>query len=217
VYHYDLRGSTVALSDAQGAVTEQFAYSPYAGLLSHSPAAVDTPFLYNGRDGVMTDDTGLYYMRARYYDAEIRRFVNQDPLLGMVADGQSLNRYAYVTGEPVRYVDPLGLNAFTYAVGEAVGNPLKNPLKFTGKKIPFVGWVWTGCAFISAYNAYDTLTTETEIEDTIPAPPSPPQDPCDEIRNICIAECSESSLPTSDYGMTYFRCLNACMERHGCL
>ncbi len=109
VYHYDLRGSTVALSDAQGAVTDQFAYSPYGGLLSHSPATVDTPFLYNGRDGVMTDDTGLYYMRARYYDPEIRRFVNQDILLGFVADGQSLNRYAYVTGEPVRYVDPFGL------------------------------------------------------------------------------------------------------------
>ena len=113
VYHYDLRGSTVALSDAQGAVTEQLAYSPYAGLLSHSPAEVDTPFLYNGRDGVMTDDTGLYYMRARYYDPEIRRFVNQDVLLGMVADGQSLNRYAYVTGGAISYVDPFGLAPLT--------------------------------------------------------------------------------------------------------
>ncbi len=108
-YHFDLRGSTVALSDAAGNVVEQFQYSPFGGLVSHNPTDVDTPFLYNGRDGVMTDDTGLYYMRARFYNPEIRRFVNRDVLLGGVADGLSLNRFAYVTGEPVRFVDPLGL------------------------------------------------------------------------------------------------------------
>ena len=109
-YHFDLRGSTVALSDAAGNVVEQFQYSPFGGLVSHNPADVDTPFLYNGRDGVMTDDTGLYYMRARFYNPESRRFVNRDVLLGGVADGQSLNRFAYVTGEPVSFVDPFGLN-----------------------------------------------------------------------------------------------------------
>ena len=108
-YHFDLRGSTVALSDAAGNVVEQFQYSPFGGLVSHNPVDVDTPFLYNGRDGVMTDDTGLYYMRARFYNPEIRRFVNRDVLLGSVDDGQSLNRFAYVTGEPVSLVDPLGL------------------------------------------------------------------------------------------------------------
>jgi RHS repeat-associated protein len=108
-YHFDLRGSTVALSDATGNVVKQFQYSPFGGLVSHNPADVDTPFLYNGRDGVMTDDTGLYYMRARYYNPETRRFVNQDILLGSVDDGQSLNRFAYVTGEPVSFVDPFGL------------------------------------------------------------------------------------------------------------
>jgi len=109
-YHFDLRGSTVALSDEAGNVVEEFQYSPFGGLVSHNPADIDTPFLYNGRDGVMTDDTGLYYMRARFYNPETRRFVNRDVLLGGVADGQTLNRFAYVTGEPVRFVDPFGLN-----------------------------------------------------------------------------------------------------------
>jgi len=59
--------------------------------------------------GVMTDESGLYYMRARYYSPEIRRFVNQDILLGGITDGQTLNRYAYVTGRPVSFVDPFGL------------------------------------------------------------------------------------------------------------
>ncbi len=107
-YHFDLRGSTVALSDESGNVVDRFQYSPYAGLMSHSPIMVDTPFLYNGRDGVMTDDTGLYYMRARYYNPEIRRFVNQDVLLGDIAEGQTLNRYAYVTGQVISFIDPEG-------------------------------------------------------------------------------------------------------------
>ena len=57
----------------------------------------------------MTDDNGLYYMRARFYSQEIRRFVNQDVLLGNVDEGQTLNRYAYVTGQPVSFIDPFGL------------------------------------------------------------------------------------------------------------
>ncbi len=108
-YHFDLRGSTVALSDAAGNVVERFQYSPFAHLVSHNPTEVGTPFLYNGRDGVMTDDSGLYYMRARFYNPEILRFVNQDMLLGSVAEGQTLNRYAYVTGDPISFVDPFGL------------------------------------------------------------------------------------------------------------
>jgi RHS repeat-associated protein len=59
--------------------------------------------------GVMTDGNRLNYMRARYYSAEIRRFVNQDILLGNVADGQSLNRFAYVKGQVTSRIDPLGL------------------------------------------------------------------------------------------------------------
>ena len=60
-----------------------------------------TPFLFNGRFGVMSDPNGLYFMRARFYSPDIKRFVNQDVLLGEVGEGQSLNRYAFVTGRPV--------------------------------------------------------------------------------------------------------------------
>ena len=107
-YHFDLRGSTVALTDTNGKVTDRYQYSAYGEILS-STGDTDTPFLFNGRDGVVTDGNGLYYMRARYYNPEIRRFVSQDLLLGVVIDGQSLNRYAYVQGNPVGFVDPLGL------------------------------------------------------------------------------------------------------------
>jgi RHS repeat-associated protein len=111
VYHHDLRGSTVALTDASGTVVDRFHYSAFAQVVNHEGIS-DTPFLYNGRDGVMTDTNGLYYMRARYYNPEIRRFVNQDVLLGNVAEGQTLNRYAYVEGKPIVAVDPTGYRSW---------------------------------------------------------------------------------------------------------
>jgi RHS repeat-associated protein len=106
-YHFDFRGSTVALTDESKQVVERFQYSPYGVLLSGDISI--TPFLFNGMYGVMTDSSGLYYMRARFYGPEIRRFVNQDVLLGNVDEGQTLNRYAFVTGQPVSFVDPFGL------------------------------------------------------------------------------------------------------------
>jgi len=106
-YHFDYRGSTVALTDETAQVIERFQYSPYGVLLNGD--ASRTPFLFNGMYGVMSDGNGLYYMRARFYSPEIRRFVNQDVLLGNVDEGQTLNRYAFVTGQPVSYIDPFGL------------------------------------------------------------------------------------------------------------
>ena len=107
-YHFDFRGSTVALTDKNAQVVERYQYSPYGSLMYGD--ASKTPFLFNGMYGVMSDGNGLYYMRARFYSPEIRRFVNQDVLLGSVFEGQTLNRYAFVTGRPVSFVDPFGLS-----------------------------------------------------------------------------------------------------------
>ena len=108
-YHFDSRGSTTAITDEEGTVTDRFDYAPYGELVNHI-GTTDTPFKYNGRDGVMTDDNGLYYMRARYYNPDIKRFINQDIISGSIDDGRTLNRYAYVNGDPVNLTDPFGLS-----------------------------------------------------------------------------------------------------------
>jgi len=61
--------------------------------------------LFNGRYGVQTDPNGLLYMRARYYNPYICRFINPDP----VGFAGGLNWYAYADGNPVNYLDPFGL------------------------------------------------------------------------------------------------------------
>ena len=107
-YHFDYRGSTVAITDINGNVTDRFEYDTYGKLTSRTGNS-DVIFLYNGRDGVVTDANGLIYMRARYYSPELRRFINADILAGRIDNAVTLNRYAYANANPVSFVDPFGL------------------------------------------------------------------------------------------------------------
>lgn len=111
-YHYDYRGSTAALTDDGGTVTDRFAYSPYASLIQHTGTNA-TPFQFNGRYGVQTDPNGLLYMRARYYNPYLCRFLNADP----IGFKGGLNFYAYADGNPISLFDPFGL----------YGNPVSGP------------------------------------------------------------------------------------------
>lgn len=109
-YHFDFRGSTVAITDENGNIIDTFKYDTYGNLTEHIGNS-EVIFGYNGRDGVVTDKNGLIYMRARYYSPAMRRFVNADILHGEISDSASLNRYSYVNGNPVSFVDPFGLEA----------------------------------------------------------------------------------------------------------
>ncbi|MBQ0720856.1 MAG: hypothetical protein KBT88_08465 [Gammaproteobacteria bacterium] len=108
VYHHDATGHTVAITDINQNVVNKYAYDPYGQLMAKQEQ-IAQPFTYVGQYGVMTEaqDSDLYYMRARYYDAEIGRFISEDPI-GMAG---GINLYAYVGGNPVMLVDPSGLYA----------------------------------------------------------------------------------------------------------
>ena len=105
-YHYDSRGSAMALTDSNGNITDRMEYSAY-GTMTYRVGTNDTPFLYNGRYGVQTDLSGLLYMRARYYNPYICRFINADPS----GFGGGLNMYAFADGNPLSELDPFGLGA----------------------------------------------------------------------------------------------------------
>ena len=108
VYHFDYRGSTVAITDMYGNVTDRFEYDTYGKMVSHVGDSF-VIFGYNGRDGVVTDKNGLIYMRTRYYSTDLRRFVNADVIRGEISNSVTLNRYAYANGNPVSNIDPFGL------------------------------------------------------------------------------------------------------------
>jgi len=100
----------VALTNSSGTVTDRFTYRAYGELLAHTGSS-NTPFMYNGRDGVLTDVNGLYYMRARYYFPELKRFLNADRKRGSIDRIQTLNLYSFVVGNPISLIDPAGMSA----------------------------------------------------------------------------------------------------------
>ncbi len=105
-YLSDALGSTRALTNNQGVVTDSYSYDAFGQLLSSTGTTVNS-FLYTGeqRDAA----AGLYYLRARYYDPAIGRFLTQDPHPGTLQDPESLHKYVYVQNNPVNGTDPLGL------------------------------------------------------------------------------------------------------------
>ena len=127
-YHFDCRGSTIAITDASGNITDTFAYDTYGKLISRT-GTNKVIFGYNGRDGVVTDDNGLIYMRARYYSPDMKRFINADVIAGAISNAITLNRFAYANGNPVSFVDPFGLwslkgawNSFTNWVSDTAND-----------------------------------------------------------------------------------------------
>jgi RHS repeat-associated protein len=106
-YHANHRGDILALTNASGTLTETYGYSPF-GLTSASNPSSSNPFRFGGALGVMDEGNGVHFMRARYYNASIGRFLSIDQLPGGFDSPQSLNRYAYGLGNPVSNVDPSG-------------------------------------------------------------------------------------------------------------
>jgi RHS repeat-associated protein len=105
-YHFNATGSTIAMMDQSQAVVNSYVYDAFGNVTQSE--TISQPFKYVGQFGVMTEPNGFYYMRARYYDPKVGRFISEDPT-GF--DGGDVNLYAYVAGNPVMGIDPLGLCA----------------------------------------------------------------------------------------------------------
>ena len=122
-YHYDHAGNTVALVDDAGVVSGRIGYDPYGEILSRNGDA-DTPFLYGGLFGLVTDSNGLVYMRYRWYSPEIKRFLTLDSEFGRIDATTTSNRYAYAGLDPVNFNDPNGrfLNVIVGAIAGAAVN-----------------------------------------------------------------------------------------------
>ena len=90
-YQHDQYGSTRVLTDSTGAVAATYTYDANGNLTGNTGTA-DTPLRWNGQ--VQDADTGLYYLRARYYDPQTAQFITVDPLaspIGMKVGSTNAN------------------------------------------------------------------------------------------------------------------------------
>ena len=100
-------GSTSDLRDESGDAVADYTYDVFGAIRAQSGSSPNE-FTFTGEQ--VDADSGLYFLRARYYDPATGRFVGQDPLLGSAREPSSLNRYPYVLNDPVNLVDPSGLH-----------------------------------------------------------------------------------------------------------
>jgi RHS repeat-associated protein len=102
--HYfalDHPGHVSALMNASGAITTNYEYTPFG---TETAANDGQPLRYMARE--LDFSTGLYYVRARWYDPTLARFVSEDPI-GLAG---GMNTYAYAGNDPINGRDPSGLD-----------------------------------------------------------------------------------------------------------
>ena len=114
----DGQDSTRQLLDENGAVKDSYFYDSFGVGLPGGQGATENSFKYTGQQ---QDASGLYYLRARYYNAGTGRFLSQDPVMGSAEDPISMHRYLYAGDDPVNMVDPTGREYSLAGLGVATG------------------------------------------------------------------------------------------------
>ncbi|MGM0715499.1 MAG: RHS repeat-associated core domain-containing protein, partial [Bacillota bacterium] len=106
-YYYNSHGDVVKIKGPSGNVLNTYEYDIWGNLLADKvKEAMPNPFAYAGE--MYDKESGFYYLRARYYDPKMGRFISEDTYKGQVDNPLSLNRFTYVYNNPLRYLDPSG-------------------------------------------------------------------------------------------------------------
>jgi RHS repeat-associated protein len=133
-YLADHAGSVTALARPDGTLIGRYSYTPW-GEYSADAGMPAQPLLWTGRE---LDETGLYYLRGRYYNPANGRFLSEDPA-GLEAN---LNLYLFALDSPIGQRDPFGLWNTSLSDGGGGGggarsDPLRNFVAGMGDVLTF--------------------------------------------------------------------------------
>jgi RHS repeat-associated protein len=177
-YHYDGLGSVIGLTNAKGTLQAAYVYDPWGNALLSATDLVGSKNKFRFTGEALDPGTGLYFLRARYYDTTISRFESRDPIYGFVNHPQSLNRFQYALNNPVRFYDPAGLSAIE---AQAAGQT-------TSTNLPYV-------ASYSNVGATPTAAGLTNSGSTIPvAPAQQPSSQSQTATHPCFVEVTTPGL-----------------------
>jgi RHS repeat-associated protein len=150
--HPDHLGSTNVVTDQNANLVQTLDYYPYGATRVSVSTSTNEKRQFIGQ---FSDDSGLSYLNARYYNGAQGQFTSQDPVfLGTPSQQtlkgpQSLNSYSYANDNPIITKDPsgrVGAAAFSYGAGYIMGSE-------SGPFDAIVGTV-IGTALFTGYEAY---------------------------------------------------------------
>ena len=108
-YVRNVQGDIIALVDADGKVVVKYTYDSWGKVVAVTGELADTvgaqnPFRYKGY--YYDNETGMYYLKSRYYDAEIKRFICADVgITSIIKDTKGNNLFCYCFNNPLNMKD----------------------------------------------------------------------------------------------------------------
>ena len=125
-YYYlkNAQNDVVALVDSNRQIVAKYAYNAWGHIVSVTDAEGNdisaqkdhignvNPIRY--RSYYYDNETGLYYLKTRYYSPEMCRFLNADGSIGANQDIHAYNLFAYCSNNPVNFYDPSGCYIITF-------------------------------------------------------------------------------------------------------
>ena len=128
-FMYNGHGDVVQTVSEDGVIENQYDYDIF-GNPTLTVESYNCSIRYAGE--FYDAETGLYYLRARYYDPYIGRFISEDSYWGEDSNPLSLNLYTYTHNDPIQFIDPSGHSAYDKGqqqVKEQVKNESQQSLK----------------------------------------------------------------------------------------
>ncbi|MFC3684707.1 Ig-like domain-containing protein [Hydrogenophaga luteola] len=133
--HTDISGSPLVGTNAAGNVLWKENYSAFGSRQMQLPGTEGQRQWFHGKE--VDAETGLQNFGARHYDAVLGRFISIDPVGFQEDNLHSFNRYAYGNNNPVRYLDPDGMEPVANAVSFYNPNDVRGGFTSDGNSLVY--------------------------------------------------------------------------------
>ena len=113
-FRKNLQGDVIAILDTSGNVVAQYTYDAWGRILSITDGNgnINTSSSFIGnvnpiryREYYYDTETGWYYLHSRYYDPQVKRFINANTAIGANGRFSGMNLFVYCNNNPVNYMD----------------------------------------------------------------------------------------------------------------